>query len=314
MLNGTARRTVPRRDRGERASSAPRRPARRSSFPIRSMPPMPPARSAADCEPVYLPATADNRLSPRSRRPATRCSHARSQSFSPRPPIRRARSPTRALSCSAHRARAEVRLHRVQRRMLFRDLSRRAPAGMLEAAGPTSPTWWYSTRSPSARTCPGCASASSPATAVPRPLSRAAQRRGAAGAGAGAGVAVAAYGDEAHVEGTASSMRPNSISPTRSSVTATATAARPADSSCGSTCRAGRRRGGGAAALARGGAARAARALSRARPGRRLQSRAAATSGSRWCRTRTPRRRHCIAWSPCWAEGPHDGDAARPRV
>src|SRR5262249_48297544 len=83
----------------------------------------------------------------------------------------------------------------------------------------------------------------------------------------------------------AGSTRKNSISPTRSSATATATGGRPADSFCGSAAprraaaQAGRWRcgaggGRGAARVAGGGAARRAGPVSRARPSRRLESRA----------------------------------------
>ena len=50
-------------------------------------------------------------------------------------------------------------------------------------------------------------------------------------------VAIAAYGDEAHVEENRQLYAQSSISPTRSSATATATGGRPAASSSGSTCR-----------------------------------------------------------------------------
>ena len=50
-------------------------------------------------------------------------------------------------------------------------------------------------------------------------------------------VAIAAYGDEAHVEENRELYRPSSISPIRSSAIVTATSARPAVSSSGSTCR-----------------------------------------------------------------------------
>ena len=86
-------------------------------------------------------------------------------------------------------ARAPLRLPDVRRRMLFGDLSQRPRAARHAAScrGRTSPTSWCSTRCPSARTCPACASASPPATAASSAAPRSAQRRGAAGAGAGAG-------------------------------------------------------------------------------------------------------------------------------
>ena len=92
---------------------------------------------AADCEPVYLPATQRDRLSSRSRC-ARRGLLARTVAFySPRRPIRRARSPISLIS---------TRLVALARRygfLVFADecyceiyLNGRPPPGMLQAAGP----------------------------------------------------------------------------------------------------------------------------------------------------------------------------------
>jgi hypothetical protein len=99
-------------------------------------------------------------------------------------------------------------------------------------------------------------------------------------------VAIAAYGDEAHVRRTAGSIRRSSISPTRSSATATATGGRAAGSSSGSTCR-------------RRAATRRSRCGCGKKPGcgsypaaiwRAIRPtapiRASATSASPWCTTR----------------------------
>ncbi len=130
---------------------------------------MRPARSRPHCEPVYLPATARNRLPARSRcaRPTT-CSRAPSRSISPRPS-----NPQGAVASAAYLARlvglgAPLRLPGVRRRMLFAksttpDTAARHARSVRAA---TSPTSSCSTRCRSARTCRACASASSPATAI----------------------------------------------------------------------------------------------------------------------------------------------------
>ena len=195
---------------------------------------------AADCEPVYLPATARPASCPISTRSPTSCWRARSRSTSPRPRTRRARSPTPPISRGWSALARRFGFLRVQRRVLFGDLhaARAAPA-CSKRPGPTSPTWWCSSRCRSARTCPACASASRPATGtssrrflelrnvaapqVPLPAQR---------------VAIAAYARRGARRGEPPrSTRRNSISPTRSSATATATGGRPAASSSGSTCR-----------------------------------------------------------------------------
>ena len=158
---------------------------------------------AAHAEPVYLPATAETGFLPDldslSRRTARR---ARSRSTSPRPAnpqgsvaerrlfrAARPRSPAAtASSCSATSA-------------TRRSTPRHRRPACSSMPGATSRTWSCSSRCRSARTCPACASASSPATGnflarflelrnvsspqVPMPAQR---------------VAIAAYADEAHVE------------------------------------------------------------------------------------------------------------------
>ena len=240
---------------------------------------------AANCEPVYLPATAATGFLPDldalSEELLARtvaffiASPANPQGAVAGPPISR-----------GWRARAPLRLPRVQRRVLFRDLYPGPPAGMLEAAGPTSPTWSCSSRCRSARTCRACASASPPAT-----------------------------GASSRASSSCATSRRRRCRCRRSGWRSPPTATRRMSRrTAGSTSRkfdladqiigdrygyrrpaggfflwldvsgAGRRRGGGAAAVARGGAARRARPLSRARPGRRLNP-GAATSASPWCRT-----------------------------
>ena len=169
-----------------------------------------------------------------------------------------------------------LRLPGVQRRVLFaRSTRRRRRAGMLEAGGA------------GLRQCgrvPVAVEALEPAGAarrlcgrrpdLPRALSRIAQRRSAAGAGADA----ARRDRRLWRRGACRGQPPalfgrNSISPTRSSATATAIAGRPAASSSGSTFRrmAATRRS-TLRLWQRSGAAGRARPLSGARAGRRQQS------------------------------------------
>ena len=274
---------------------------------------------AADCEPVYLPATARDRLPARSRcalRRAARA-HRRLLSRLARQPAGRGREP--GLSRAARRAGAPLRLPGVQRRMLLGDLhpGSRRPA-CWKPPGPTSRTWSCSSRCRSARTCPGCASASPPATAsssrassncatssspqVPVPAQRGRDRRlwrRGARRGEPRGSTSQKFDLADQIIGDRYGYR------------------RPAGGFLLwlDVSRAWRRRGGDAAALARSRPARHSRQLSRARAGRRLAIPARAISASPWCRTRRPRPRRCIASSRCWAEerSDHVGDRPRPR-
>ena len=125
-------------------------------------------------------------------------------------------------------------------------------------------------------------------------------------------VAIAAYGDEDACRGKPPALsRKNSISPTRSSATVTATAGRPAASSLARCLRAWRRRGGGAAAVAGGWPAGRAGQLSRARAGRRHQSGRRLHPRRHGAGPRRPRPKRCTAWSRCWVEDDHAGH--RPR-
>ena len=195
---------------------------------------------AAGCEPVYLPATAktgflpdldalDDELlartvafylaspsNPQGAVADARLSHAAG----------RARAAASASSCSPTNA---------TRKSTSRQ-DRRRHAGTSPA--PTSPTSSCSIRCRSARTCPGCASASPPATDVSWRDFSTAQCRGAAGAGAGAGGRDrglqrrgACGGEPPALLGEVRSRRPDHRQPLRLH------SARPAASSCGSTCR-----------------------------------------------------------------------------
>ena len=191
-----------------------------------------------------------------------------------REPAGRGRRPR--LSRAHRRAGAPVRISGVQRRMLFRDLHQararrharsggarfrqrgRVPVAVqaLEPAGPAhrlcrrrpTDSWrafWSCATSPRRKCRCRPSGSPSPPTATKRMSKR-----------------------------TGGSTRRNSISPTRSSATATAIGDRPAVFSCGSTCR--RRAATRPLTLRLWREARPARhsgPLSRARPGRRLQSR-----------------------------------------
>ena len=144
----------------------------------------------------------------------------------------------RDLSHAARRAGAPLRLPGVRRRMLLEIyLERPPPHGMLEAVGPGLRQ---------RRRVPLAVEALEPARPARRlrrrrpPLPRALlELRNVAAPQVpvpAQEVAIAAYGDEAPCRGEPRALRRrNSISPTRSSATATATGARPAASSSGST-------------------------------------------------------------------------------
>ena len=157
---------------------------------------------AANCEPVYLPATAATGFLPDL--------DALSEELLARTVAFFIASPANPQGAVADR-----RLSRAHRRVSpgasaswcsATNATRKSIPSIRRPAcsrrrGPISPTWSSSSRCPSARTCRGCASASPPATAtflarflelrnvaapqVPMPSQR---------------VAIAAYGDEAHVE------------------------------------------------------------------------------------------------------------------
>ena len=240
-----------------------------------------------------------NRLPARPRRALRRAAraHRRLLHRLAGQPAGRGRRPR--LSHAPRRAGAPLRLPGVHRRMLLARSTpgKRAAPACWRRQGPTSPTWSCSSRCPSARTCRGCASASPPATAdssrafsscATSPRRRCRCRRSRSRS--------PPMATRPMSKRTGGSTRRNSISPTRSSATATAIGGRPAASSSGSTYR---RRAATRRSRCGSGARRAARRprpLSRARPGRRLQS-----------RPRLHPRRHGAG------QGDHGRGAASPR-
>ena len=194
--------------------------------------------AAADCEPVYLPTTRETGFLP-DLDALDEALLARTVAFYLASPS----NPQGAVADEAYLARL-VALARRFGFLVFADecyceiyLNGRAPHGMLEASAAG-----FRQR----RGVPLAVEALQPAGAarrlrrrrppLPRPLRRAAQHRGAAGAGAGAGGRRSRpMATRPMSRRTASSTSRNSISPTRSSATATATSVRPAASSSGST-------------------------------------------------------------------------------
>ena len=156
---------------------------------------------AADCEPVYLPATAATGFLP-DLDALSEDLLARTVAFVIASPA----NPQGAVADLAYLQRI-VALARKFGFLVFSDecyseiYTRHRRPACSRPQVPTSPTWSNSSRCRSARACPGCASASPPATdnflarflelrnvaapQVPMPAQR---------------VAIAAYGDEAHVE------------------------------------------------------------------------------------------------------------------
>ena len=127
---------------------------------------------AAHAEPVY-PAGDRRRPAscPTSIRCPTSCSRARSPSISPRPPTRRARSRARTISRGSPRSRAVTASSCSATSAIPKSTRRRRRPACSSMPGATSRTWSCSSRCRSARTCPACASASSPATASSSPAS-----------------------------------------------------------------------------------------------------------------------------------------------
>ena len=196
--------------------------------------------AAAECEPVYLPTHARDRLPARPRRDRRGAARAHRRVLSsPRRRTRRARSPTRPISTRLVALARQLRLPDLRRRMLLRDLSQR-PAAARHAASRPAPDFTnvvvfhsLSKRSNLPGLRVGFAAGDRRFLDA---LPRAAQHRGAAGAGAGAGGRRSPpMPTRPMSRRTASSMSPSSTSPTRSSAIATATSVRPAASSSGST-------------------------------------------------------------------------------
>ena len=203
------------------------------------MPPTAPARSPPTASRSICRRRAKAASCPISTRSTTRCWRAPSPSTSPRRRTRKARSPSRAYLdklaglarrfgflvfadecyCEIYSEHAAGR-HAGSLRARLRQ-RRRVPLAV-QALEPARPARRLCRRRPP----------------LPCRLSRTAQRRRAAGAGAGATRRRRRlWRRGACARKTASFIRPNSISPTRSSATATATNARPADFFSGSTSR-----------------------------------------------------------------------------
>src|SRR5712692_5892461 len=271
------------------------------------------AALAAECEPVYLAATAAHAFLP-DLDLLDDALLSRARAFYLASPA----NPQGAVANQAYLSRL-AGLARRHGFLVFTDecyseiYSEHAPPGMLEAACPDFAMRWCSTRSPSARACRDCGSASRPATGAssassstcatsrpprcrspPRPSrslpmrTRRTSRR------------------------TGGSTRRSSTSPTRSSAIATVTGARPAGSSCGLTsarsaaaskprCGCGARRACGFCPAASSRAIRPTAAI-----------RAPTTSASPWCRTRRRRPKRCTASSRCLAEDDHAGRTPDP--
>ena len=119
---------------------------------------------AANCEPVYLPATAATGFLPDLDALPEELLARTAAFFIASPANPQVRSPSSPISPRLNESRPRHGF------LIFSDecyseiYTRDAPAGMLEAAGPISRTWSSSSRCPSARTCRACASASPPAT------------------------------------------------------------------------------------------------------------------------------------------------------
>ena len=230
---------------------------------------------AADCEPVYLPATAATGFLPDLDALPDELL-ARTVAFFIASPA----NPQGAVADRAYLARI-VALARKFGFLVFSDecyseiYTRHAPAGMLEAAGPDFANVVEFQSLSKRSNLPGLRIGF--AAGDRRFLARFLELRNVAAPQVpmpAQRVAIAAYGDEAHVRGEPPplraeirSRRPDHRRPLR--LPAAGGRLLPVARRLGAR----RRRGGDAAAMARGGAARRAGALSRARPGRRLESR-----------------------------------------
>ena len=194
--------------------------------------------AAADCEPVYLPATRETGFLPDL--------DAIGEELLARTVAFYLASPSNPQGAVADVAYLDAARRRWRGASASWCSPTNATARSISTAGrrtacwrrrrPTSPTSWCSTRCRSAPTCPACASASPPATAASSPATsscatsrrrrcRCRRRRSRSPPTATRRTSTR----------TASSTSRSSISPTRSSATATATSARPAASSSGST-------------------------------------------------------------------------------
>ena len=149
-------------------------------------------------------------------RSSTSCSRAPSPSISPRRRTRRAQSPTRLSPGSPALARRFGFLVFADECYCEIYLNGRRRAACWKPRHPISPTSWCSTRSRSAQSAGLRVGFAAGDKSFLTPLRRAAQVAAPQVPVPSQEVAIAAYGDEAHVERTASSMLPSSISPTRS--------------------------------------------------------------------------------------------------
>ena len=298
-----ARGPVPRRHRRAPHCRAAAKANLRSSFPIRFTRPMPPAPTRPTCEPVYLPATARKRFPSRSRRARpTICSRARSRSISPRPS-----NPQGAVADSAYLARlvalrAAFRFSHLRRRMLFGNLFRRkSRPARSNMPAPIMPMSWSFNSLSKRSSLPGLRVGFAAgdrnfltrfvelrnvaAPQVPVPLQE---------------VAVAAYADETHVEENrrlyAAEIRSRRPDPRRALRLQAPRRRLLPLARCLRLRR--QRRGRPESSGARPACAYCPAAMPRAPlPTDRIRARN--ISASPWCRTMRPRRRRCIALSPC---------------
>ena len=194
---------------------------------------------AADCEPVYLPATGGDRIPARSRgacgQPAR--PHGRVLHRIARQPPGRGGEP--GLSGPAGRARPALRLSGVLRRMLFGDLfaaragrdARNRRSGLCQRDRVPVPVQALEPAGAAGRL-------RGRRSQIPGPLPRSAQCRGPAGSGAGPAGRHRGLCGRGPCGGQPRALHAaNSISPIRSSATATVIGVRPAASFSGSTCR-----------------------------------------------------------------------------
>ena len=194
---------------------------------------------AAECEPVYLDATAENGFLP-DLDALSNDLLARTVAFylaSPANPQGSVAS--REYLARARGARAEAQLHAVRRRVLLGDLlegaaGRRARGrgqGLRQRRGVQLALQALQPARPAHRVRRG-------RQALHQAIPRSARRVGAAGAGARRRKSQSPPIPTRRMSRrTARSIAPSSTSPTRSSATATATSVRPVASSSGSTCR-----------------------------------------------------------------------------
>ena len=259
---------------------------------------MPPARSPPTASRSICRQRARADSCPISKHSTTRCSRARSPATSRRRRTRRARSPIAPISTSLRRSRAVSVSSCSQTNAIAKSTASTRRPACWKRPGPISPTSSCSIRCPSARTFPVCASASPPATgASSLPIWNCATSRRRKCRRRRSTSRLPPTATKRMCRKTASFIPPNSISPTRSSATATATSGRPADFFFGSTSRSkAAARSSPRQLWAEAGVRVVPGTVPRARAGRRQQSR----------RGLYPRRHGA-------GQGSHGGGAASPR-